>query len=285
MKLSYEQIYVEQSKSLKIESYTKDALCHEINWHLHPEYEIVFIKNGNGIVQVGSNTKNYKDGLLIFLGPNIPHIPFGNKDLEDNVEVVIQFNQNFILDKLKIFPEFSTIQQFIQKTSKGCIFSKETKDKLSNSFLKLASQNDTEKLINFMNILYRLSVSKDNTPVIKSTHLLEIDKTSLPRISRIFEYINKNYSQKIQSKAIAKELGLTTNSFCRMFKAATNKSFISFLNEFRIKKAQEYFENKTTSISEVVYQCGFNDPSYFCKQFKKHTGVSPSDYINHIKNN
>ncbi|MBW1297120.1 AraC family transcriptional regulator [Aquimarina litoralis] len=282
MKLAYEQIYVEQSKSLKIESYTKDSLCNEVNWHLHPEYEIVFIKNGNGIVQVASNTEKYEDGLLIFLGPNIPHMPFGNKDVKDNVEVVIQFNQNFISDRLKLFPEFSAIQKFIHKMSKGCIFSKGTKNKLSNSFLKFATQNNTEKLLNFLQILHQLSISKDTKPIFKSSLLLEIDKTSLPRISKVFEYVNNNYSKKIQSKSIAKELGLTTNSFCRIFKSATDKSFICFLNEFRIKKAQEYFENDNTSISEVLYKCGFNDPSYFCKQFKKHIGISPSSYINSI---
>ncbi|WP_299219945.1 AraC family transcriptional regulator [uncultured Aquimarina sp.] len=282
MKPSYEQIYLEQSKSLKIESYTKDSLCSEVNWHLHPEYEIVFIRNGNGIIQVESNIEKYQDGLLIFLGPNMPHMPFGNKDFEDNVEVVIQFNESFIKEKLKHFPEFYSILEFIRKSPKGCIFSKAIKEKLSDSFLKLSDQNNIEKLLNFIYILYDLSISNYRRPIVKSNHL-EIDKIALPRISKVFDFVNKNYAKKIQSKTIAKQLGLTTNSFCRMFKSATNKTFISFLNEFRIKKAQEYFENKNTSISEVLYQCGFNDPSYFCKQFRKHTGVSPSTYIKKLR--
>ncbi|WP_299314489.1 AraC family transcriptional regulator [uncultured Aquimarina sp.] len=281
MKLSYEQIYLEQSTSLKIESYTKDSLCNEVNWHLHAEYEIVFIRNGNGIIQVESNIEKYQDGLLIFLGPNMPHMPFGNKDLEDNVEVVIQFNESFIKEKLNHFPEFYVILEFIRKSPKGCLFSKVTKEKLSDSFLKISNQNNVEKLLNFMHILYNLSISNYRTPIVKSNYL-EIDKTALPRISKVFDFVNKNYAKKIQSKTIAQQLGLTTNSFCRMFKSATNKSFISFLNEFRIKKAQEHFENKNISISEVLYQCGFNDPSYFCKQFRKYTGVSPSRYIKEL---
>ncbi|AXT58323.1 AraC family transcriptional regulator [Aquimarina sp. AD1] len=283
MKPSYEQIYLEQSKSLKIESYTKDSLCHEINWHLHPEYEIVFIKNGSGIIQVESHLENYQDGLLIFLSPNMPHMPFGNKDFRDNVEVVIQFNEDFIEEKLHHFPEFSIILDFIKKSPKGCIFSQKIKDELSASFLRLSNQNNIEKLLNFINILYRLSISKNYRSIIKTNHL-EIDKTSLPRISKVFEYVNKNYAKKIKSETLAKELGLTTNSFCRIFKSSTGKNFISFLNEFRIKKAQELFYNSNNmSISEVLYQCGFNDPSYFCKLFKKQTGLSPSAYIKALK--
>ncbi|MHA7059951.1 AraC family transcriptional regulator [Aquimarina sp. M1] len=283
MKISYENIYLERSKSLKIESYTKDSLCHEINWHLHPEYEIVFIRNGNGTIHVESSIENYQNGLLIFLGPNMPHMPFGNKDMRDNVEVVIQFNEHFITEKLTHFPEFLLILEFIQKFSRGCIFSKITMDKLSNSFLKFSNQDNTEKLLNFIHILHHLSLSKDKRPIVKPNLDLEIDKTSLPRISKVFDYVNRNYSKKIESKTIAKRLGLTTNSFCRIFKSSTNRNFISFLNEFRIKKAQEHFENKNNSISEVLYQCGFNDPSYFCRQFKKHTGVSPSTYIRQLR--
>ncbi len=282
MKLSYENIYLEQSKSLKIESYTKDSLCNLINWHIHPEYEIVFVRNGNGIVQVASSTETYENGLLILLGPNVPHMPFGNNDSEDNVEVVIQFSERFITEKLQHFPEFSTMFDFIKKLPKACIFSKETKEKLSGSFLKFSSQSSAEKLLNFMHILYHLSISSGNKWIATSSHYPEIDEISLPRIRKVFEYVNKNYSQTIQSKTIATQLGLTTNSFCRMFKSATNRSFIGFLNEFRIKKAQEYFDNKNTSVSEVLYKCGFNDPSYFCKQFRKHTGVSPSTYIREL---
>ncbi|MDH7445032.1 AraC family transcriptional regulator [Aquimarina sp. 2201CG14-23] len=283
MKLSYEQIYLEQSKSLKIESYTKDSLCHEINWHLHPEYEIVFIRNGSGTLQAASTIKNYDDGLLIFIGPNIPHMPFGNKQFGNNVEVVIQFSESFILEKLGYFPEFYSILEFIRKLPKGYIFSKETKQELTDSFLKLANQNNTEKLLTFIHILYHLSIASHKNPITKSNHNLEINKNSLERISKVFEYINKNYAKRIQSETIAKELGLTPNSFCRMFKSSTNKSFIHFLNEFRIKKAQELFENKNTSISDVLYKCGFNDHSYFCRQFRKYTAMSPSQYIKKLE--
>lgn len=283
MKASYEQIYLEQSKSLKIESYTKDSLCNEINWHIHPEYEIVFIRNGRGIAQVASNATAYDDGLLIFLGPNIPHMPFGNKEFEDNVEVVIQFSEHFISEKLVLFPEFSKILTFIRNVSKGYIFSNQTKKEVTDLFLNFQKQNKTEKLLNFITILHHLSEAKITPTILGSDHLLEIDKRSVERMTKVFEFVNKHYAKNIKSETIAKELGLTPNSFCRMFKSSTHKNFISFLNEFRIKKAQEFFENKNDSISEVLYKCGFNNPSYFCKQFRKYSGISPSMFIKRLE--
>lgn len=280
MKASFESIYLEDSKSLKIETYDYTSLCNSVNWHLHPEYEIVFIRNGQGTVRVDKYSEPYSDGILIFLGPNIPHMPFGNKQFKSNAEIVIQFSEAFVKEKLAHFPEFEMMIHFIQQAPYGILFSSETHRKLASSFLKFKQQNDTEKLLNFVQILYQLSISEDQRNILKSKHTIDINKHSSKRISTVFQYINEHYDKEIRSHHIANQLGLTPNSFCRMFKASTNQSFISFLNEFRIKKAQEYFtENKNIAISEVMYRCGFNDPSYFSRQFKKYTGLLPNEYL------
>ncbi|WP_281990076.1 helix-turn-helix domain-containing protein [Aquimarina aggregata] len=282
MKISYENIYFDQSRSLKIESYTDKSQCDIVSWHLHPEYELVFIKSGSGSLQIDSHFENYHDGLLVFLGPNIPHMPFGNSQFKNNIEVVIQFPESFIHEKLSHFPEFKTVLKFIEHSRNGVIFSSEVHKRLSSQFLKFGKQNNTEKLINFMNILYQLSVCKDQSVILKTQLSLDIHKHSLERIAKVYQYINDHYNVEIRSESLAKRLGLTPNSFCRMFKTITNRNFIDFLNEFRIKKAQEYFQHHDISIAEVMYQCGFNDPSYFSKQFKKYTGTSPSQFTKQL---
>ncbi len=281
MKITYEQIYLGQSKSLKIESYTNKSHCEIVNWHLHPEYELVFIKSGQGNIQIDSHHEAYQNGLLIFLGPNIPHMPFGNKQFKNNIEVVIQFPENFLTEKLAHFPEFNDILAFVKRSKSGIVFSTEIHQKLKPSFLKFSKQNNTEKLLNFIDILHQLSISKNQRRILKGSLSLDTNKQALERISKVYQYVNDNYGKEIRSENLAKQLGLTPNSFCRMFKTTTHRSFIDFLNAFRIKKAQEHFDrNHDILISEVMYQCGFNDPSYFSKQFKKYAGLSPSSYAN-----
>ncbi|MBQ4822249.1 AraC family transcriptional regulator [Aquimarina sp. MMG016] len=283
MNIAYENIYLEHSKSLKIESYTYSSLCSIINWHFHPEYEIVFVRNGNGNIRVDSFSGEYSDGLLIFLGPNIPHMPLGNKQFKNNIEVVIQFPESFIKEKLAVFPEFESIIAFIEKSKQGIIFSAETQKKLSGYFLKFKNQTDTQKLLNFTQILYQLSIANDQKTLIKKNYSLDSNKQSLERISKVYQYVNDNYDKEIRSEIVANTLGLTPNSFCRMFKASTSTTFIDFLNEFRVKKAQELFQQKDITVSEVMYQCGFNDPSYFSKQFKKYSGTTPTIYSTQIR--
>jgi AraC-like DNA-binding protein len=59
----------------------------------------------------------------------------------------------------------------------------------------------------------------------------------------------------------------------------TNKRFIGFVNEFRTQKAIELFNEANSSISDVMFRSGFNDASYFSKQFKKYQGTTPSAYV------
>ncbi|TPN81662.1 AraC family transcriptional regulator [Aquimarina algicola] len=278
MKLAYEQIQVEHSASVKIECYTYHTTCNAINWHVHPEYEIVYIKNGKGSLQIGSYFENYEDGVLVFLGPNVRHMPFSNKQFKNNLEVVIQFQESFIEDKLILFPEFEVISKFIRTAEKGMLFSPTTHKKLSSLFQKLKKQNKTERLINFIQILYQLSISENTKAISKDSISYNNHQHSLQRIAKVYQYINSNYNQDIGTTHMAEHLGLTPNSFCRMFKAMTNRTFIDFLNEFRIKKAQEYLMYTTSNISEAMYKCGFNDASYFARQFKKYTGKTPSQF-------
>lgn len=283
MKVSYEPVYLNPYKSFKVEKYTHTSKCSSVSWHLHPEYEIVYIQNGQGNLQLGSHSESYSNGLLLFLGPNIPHMPFGNSQFKNNKEIVIQFPESFVIEKLGNFPEFDTIIKFINKSKNGILFSSSTHKKLSSSFLKFDKQNNTEQILNLMSILWQLSIDQNQRFLLKEKLTLDINKYSLERVSKIYQYVNDNYRKEIRSEILAKMLGLTPNSFCRMFKTVTQRSFIDFLNEFRIKKAQELLNSNDILIYEAMSQCGFNDPSYFSKQFKKHTGITPSTYIQQLK--
>jgi AraC-like DNA-binding protein len=67
-------------------------------------------------------------------------------------------------------------------------------------------------------------------------------------------------------------------SFCRFFKKNTGKTFIEFLNEFRITHACKLLAESDFSITDICYECGYNNFSHFNSYFKKITGKSPSEY-------
>lgn len=279
MKPILEAINQKTGASLKVESYDNSSYCVSAGWHIHPEFELVFVKNGNGCLNIGSKKMPYSNGTLVFLGGNIPHADFGNKDIDDNLEVVVQFRKEFLADKLKVFPELSGIKNLIQKSSQVIVFDSDTKDALWDYFKQFDSLDNQGKLINLLFILDYLSRYGEYVCLFDSFPINKYKKTEIDRLEEVFEYVNNNYSKIISVTHISGQLGYTTNSFCRFFKKMTNRRFIDFVNEYRIEKAVEAFNENNTMITEVMYKSGFNDPSYFTKQFKKYQGITPSVFL------
>jgi len=282
MRPIYESIITSSNTSFKVQSYDALTNCESAGWHIHPEYEMVYVKNGSGTIKIGNKIHEYKNGVLVFLGGNIPHSDFGNKQYANGKEVVVQFSKEFVEGKLSHFPEFSSISKLIYDSKYVFIFEDSTKAHLGSYFESFSELNRQEKLINLMSILNHLSVQKEYIQLFKPNKLIEFREKESYRLRAIFDYINNHYAQKITTQAISQEVGLTPNSFSRFFKNKTNKTFIDFVNEFRIGKAMDILNEGNVTIMEAMYQSGFRSPSYFAKQFYKYQKVSPSRYLKKI---
>ncbi|NQZ44029.1 MAG: helix-turn-helix transcriptional regulator [Flavobacteriaceae bacterium] len=285
MKPIYEAIIPHESTSFKVETYGLEEACESAGWHIHPEFEIVYVKNGSGVLKIGQKTVPYENGVLVFLGGNIPHSDMGNKTFKNNKEVVIQFSKDFVSEKLKVFPEFKGIASLISRSRQVLIFGEAVKMELGDHFEHFQNLGPAERLVNFLNILNRLAKEKDYQGLFGTSMLHEFREKETDRLKTVFDFLNDHYHQKISTEAMAEHVGLTPNSFSRFFKKMTDRRFIDFVNEFRIAKAIDVLNEGNRTITEAMYGSGFNSPSYFAKQFSKYTEMTPSDYLTKNKLN
>ena len=96
-------------------------------------------------------------------------------------------------------------------------------------------------------------------------------------MNNIYNFALNNFKKKIQLEEIAAVADLVPNSFCRYFKAHTNKTYIEFLNEVKIGQACKLLI-KQMNPSQVCFEIGFNNFTHFNNQFKKITGITPKQY-------
>ncbi len=94
-------------------------------------------------------------------------------------------------------------------------------------------------------------------------------------MGKIAEYIEKNYSSKIQLDKLAQLASLSKSQLIRRFQAEFKTTPIAYLLDYRVRQAAEILKNTHKSIKETAFSCGFNDCNYFIKQFKKRYGISP----------
>ena len=113
-------------------------------------------------------------------------------------------------------------------------------------------------------------------------------ETTVHVYSPIVEYIVtdilKNYAKRLYLEEYAEQIKVTPEYAGSLFSKETVKSFSTFLRDVRMEKAKEFIKNTDDRIYEIAYKTGYSDPKYFCKVFKKYTGVSAKSYARSCSN-
>ena len=97
-------------------------------------------------------------------------------------------------------------------------------------------------------------------------------------LSKSIRYINENYTESIKISDLAKMEAICLTTYNRRFKAQTGVTPSQYIITLRIQMAIEMLETSSLSIKEISAMCGYYNFNFFARIFKKHTGVSPSEY-------
>ncbi|WP_276391668.1 AraC family transcriptional regulator [Eudoraea chungangensis] len=252
-------------------------------WHYHPEIELVYVNGGAGKRQIGSHISCYTDGDLILIGSNLPHCGFTDKFTGNKSEIVIQMKTDFLGNSFFDIPEMKNIQTLFEIAKDGIAFHGETKKLVGNEMEKLEAQSEFGQLLSILNVLNELGKSSELTVLNAEGFTFKTDIEDNDRINIVFNYVRNQFKDDISLADIASIAGMTVPSFCRYFKKITNKTFIQFVNEYRLVHASKLLAEKPMSITDICFESGFNNFSHFNKSFKSFTGQNPSEYRNSLK--
>ena len=97
-------------------------------------------------------------------------------------------------------------------------------------------------------------------------------------ITDVMEFVDKNYSQKLNLKMLAETLDMSESTLSRLFKNETGINLNYYINEKRMQKAKELLQSSELKIKDVASAVGMDDQLYFNKVFKKYFNMTPSDY-------
>ncbi|PZX94328.1 AraC family transcriptional regulator [Flavobacterium aquariorum] len=269
--------------SFTFSRYVENANCKSDLWHYHPEIELVFVNGGSGKRQIGSHISYYSDGDLVLIGSNLPHCGFTNEQTGNKNEIVIQMPADFLGSDFLNAPELKNIQQLFKKAKGGIAFGKETINRIAPIIEEMEKRSNFDRLLRMIRILNDLGVSDDYTILNADGFSLELQVQDNDRINVVFNYVKDHFQEPIQLDTVSNMVSMTTPSFCRYFKKITNKTFTTFVNDYRLVHASKLLSENTKSITEICYESGFNNFSHFNKSFKAFTGKSASQYRHELK--
>lgn len=251
-------------------------------WHYHPELELVYVNEGSGKRLVGSHASYYRNGNLIFIGSNLPHCGFTDTLEKNQRETVVQMLPSFLGDSFFEIPELKNIKKLLQRAQYGIVFHGDAKREIGSKLEALSSVTPVNRLIGLLKILSMLEQTKNYTLLNADGYILEAKLEDNQRINMIFNFVQNEFQRSITLDEISEKVNMTKPAFCRYFKKITRKTFVDFVNTYRLTHAAKMLHEKQVSILDVCFDSGFNNFSHFNKKFKAFTGRTPTQYRNEL---
>lgn len=256
-------------------------------WHYHPEFEITFIKNGEGLLFIGDKIVDYTHNDIFLIGPNLPHEWRSNiKEDPDSISesYSIHFDTGFLGQDFFNLSETWKLQKLFVQADNGIKLAHSiARGEIGDMIASLIFKTDLSKISGLLQIFDYLLTCKIISPITSEGFAATI-KNSDERLRNIFSYVMKNFTNPLTIEDAAAIVNLTPTSFCRFFKSRTHKSFVNYLHDIRVGYACKLLQEEKYTISQVAYHCGFENLSNFNKQFKKIKGSTPKEYFRTFKN-
>jgi len=250
--------------------------------HWHHEYELIFVVEGALLLEIDSQLVEVKQGELVMINPNQFHVVKSKScDTATYYSIVWQpaFLESQQLDNIEqeYFAPLTSGRKMFQNQP----FSASQMGDLSG--LGFDSANLTELLstqpggwqfnlkIYLLIIWYGLSASD------WQTERANLDSNrQLISVNMAKQYVAENYSGVLSLSIIADYVNLNPDYFGRLFKKVIGISLVEFITNTRIDKAEYLLKTSNKAISDICFDVGFKNLSYFSKKFKDLKGISPT---------
>jgi len=149
---------------------------------------------------------------------------------------------------------------------------------LEDSFRAIYTQNPFDRFLNLLHILNVLATETTTKLLAGPSFGKSLSSKESNRVNVINTYIKDSYQEQPSITELAEKLSLSKEAFCRFFKKTFDKTFSNYVNEYKITIASKMLIETDLSVSEIGYQSGFNNLSFFHRQFKKYKQSSPNTY-------
>ncbi len=234
--------------------------------HWHSEFEIIRVLEGELRLNLDESEYILKCGNAAIFAGGMVHSAKPSSCVYES----IVFSQNIVY-----------VSNQYRSTVKGCknIFYNydKTVDRVFNCLLNKDNGYEFDFMSGIYTLLKEILLTKKLTDT-KGSSDSKFDKI-MPAITMIEE----NYYTSLTLSSLAESCDMSPNYFCRLFKELTQKTPIDYINIYRINTACKMIELDKENITNIAYNCGFNDLSYFIKIFQRHKGMSPKAYAQKLR--
>lgn len=252
--------------------------------HYHPEHQLTYFIKGEGTSFIGNHVERFKPGDVYFIGKNVPHVSKcdeayyqNNPDMEA-LSISLFFNDETFGSQFFEIPEMAHIKRLLELASMGIKITGDERESIAMLIEECQQIDGFKRFQNLLSILDIMAKSENQTTLSGVRYLAPSKESENERINVVFSFLSNSFRTAITLNQIAGVANMTPNAFCRYFKQRTGRPYSLFINEMRVEFAGKMIAGSRESFGNIAIESGFNSISYFNRQFKRITGMSPLQY-------
>lgn len=226
-----------------------------------------------------------KNGNLISSTNQPKMMPLDKFDMHIYNELLYMMQLKEALKMLKEYVRLSLLKQSREKELKSlvgnalysliAVLEEHNLDPEYIRNFKLTSLSSLDSSSQYQIYYKELSKIINDLEVIIDNYQIELNQDVM---NQIIKYLHEHYQDPLTLYDLADHFGFSYSYLSSYFNERSDLTFNECLSKIRIQKAAELLRGSKISISDIGFQVGFSDHSYFCKVFKKQIGVTPSGY-------
>ena len=248
-------------------------------YHHHPEIELTHIVRSTGQRYVGDHIDRFAPGDFVLLGSGLPHMYVNDPATTRAHSRVLQFLPDALGPGFFQLGEMKAIHALIERSRVGLSFHGRTRDQAVEMFHQLCdSPRGLDRLVLLVKILDLLARSREVRTLASPSYSPTLSLHQGERINRVCQFISTKFKEGIAQTEAARVARMSSASFSRFFRRATNKTFRDFVNEVRVGHASQMLLESDCTVAEACYASGFANLSNFNRQFLRLRRISPRAY-------
>lgn len=251
----------------------------QIGEHEQPTWEVSMVLVGSGRRVIGGEDDEFSLREVIVVPPKVRHGWVFRDDRTDSEGMIhnisFTFGEDFMDVCSKMFAELREAVGRVRSVRCGMRITGVGFERLSRILRDMREESAECRLLSAMRVLVEIaSWANESASVGVGANVGRVRR----RMERIDAYVSCNFHRDFSLDDIARHVGMNRSAFCVFFRRQRGKTFVRYLNEYKVGLACRLLEDDDKTIAEVCYESGFNDVSYFNRMFKRVCGVSPRAY-------
>ena len=251
----------------------------------HDFCELCFVERGEIVITLDCEKQRLSEGEIIFIESETEHSYFSDAGNESRAFVICfscPSNTLRVLNGVKFSKDEAEIY-CMKKIIEECANTYKMNERDLLELLPTPSFGGQQAIIIqleylLISLLRRLSADKSSDIV-----FLSRDKFYRDLVEIIAGYLKSNVKKKLSLNDVCKRFNYSRSFVCRIFKAETGSSIITYFNRLKIEEAKKLLVETEASVTEISEILGFSEAKYFGMIFKKQVGVTPIEFRERLK--